>query len=523
MKTKCLFPLIFIFSSIINNINSAETLTYSTTWATSLFQLRFFPPFLTPIDLTEKTLRQIIRVSSSANIMRLKLSNKYGTSGLEIKSINIADSKSQGTGEIIKNTITPIQFRGEDGVIIPPGEEIYSDIFTYPLKSLSEVAISMYFGSVPDDSTGHDTAMTNSFIEEGNCVNKINISTDNKVARYYFISLLEIVSSLKKSCVVCFGDSITDGMGSKNDKHNRYPDFLATKLKLNEDTSYLSVVNEGISGNLITTQGLERYSRDVLQIKGIKYILVLYGVNDLNFLDATYTDIISAYQTLITLAHDKNILIYGCTITPYGKTGIWTEAREKTRSAINNWIRTTKSEDGGFDAFFDFDKFIKDPDDETKMKEIYDSGDGIHPSPEGYKRMVQAIDDLSLFTKDPKFTYYLNVVDEVGIKFKLNFFIEKNDGPYIYIKGKCGESNGFRVALYNDNNEKVSDYFYSGKLTNSIFEFDIILKAVKKASYLIIRRPLSTINIDNISFSHLEIKTVNETQKINFENDGEFI
>ena len=157
------------------------------------------------------------------------------------------------------------------------------------------------------------------------------------------------------------------------------------------------------------------------------------------------------------------------------------------------------------------------------MKDIYNSGDGIHPSPEGYERMVQAIDDLTLFTKEPKFTYYLDVIDKAGIKFKLNFFIEKNDGPYIYIKGKCQESNGFRVALYDDNNEKVSDYFYSGKLTNSYFEFDIVLKAQKKASYIIVRRPLSTINIDNISFSHLEIKTVNETQLINFENDGEFI
>ena len=169
-------------------------------------------------------------------------------------------------------------------------------------------------------------------------------------------------------------------MESKNDKNNRYPDFLAMKLKLNEETSYLSVVNEGISGNLLTTQGLERYSHDVLQIKGVKYIIVLYGVNDLNFLDSTYSD---SYQKLIILAHNKNILIYGCTIIPYGKTGIWTEAREKTRSAINNWIRTTKSEDGGFDSFFDFDKFIRDPGDETKMKEIYDSGDGIHPNPEG--------------------------------------------------------------------------------------------------------------------------------------------
>ena len=165
MKIKYLFPLILIFSAIINKTSSAEPLTYSTTWATSLFQLRFFPLFGPSIDLREKTLRQIIHVSSSAQIMRLKLSNKYGKTDLEIKAINIADSKIQGTGEIIENTITPIRFKGEEGVIIPSGEEIYSDLFTFSLKSLSEVAISIYFGSVPEEITGHDTAMTYSFVE----------------------------------------------------------------------------------------------------------------------------------------------------------------------------------------------------------------------------------------------------------------------------------------------------------------------------------------------------------------------
>lgn len=51
------------------------------------------------------------------------------------------------------------------------------------------------------------------------------------------------------------------------------------------------------------------------------------------------------------------------------------------------------------DAFFDFDKLLKDPKNETVMKDEYDSGDGIHPSLEGNKKMVESIDDLTLFTK----------------------------------------------------------------------------------------------------------------------------
>ena len=46
-----------------------------------------------------------------------------------------------------------------------------------------------------------------------------------------------------------------------------------------------------------------------------------------------------------------------------------------------------------------FDKLLKDPENETIMKDEYDCGDGIHPGLEGCKKMVEGIDDLTLFTK----------------------------------------------------------------------------------------------------------------------------
>ena len=378
----------------MNSSNSNEDLTYSTTWATSLYQIE--PP---PINLSNNTLRQIIHISSSSQKIRLRLSNKNGKKNLEINSINIADSVSQGTGEINETTITPMLFEGKKNIVIPPGKEIYSDVFSYPLKSLSEVSISIFFGSVPDEYTGHEASMTNSFIDEGNKINNKIISTKNKISHYYFISLLEILSPTKKDTIVCFGDFITDGVGSTNDKHNRYPDLLSMKLRLNKETSEISVVNEGITSTRVTEHGIERFTHDVLEIKGVKYIIFMYGVNDINWLNLKSSEIISAYQRIIKLAHEKKLYIYGCTILPYGNNEIWTEEREKVRKEINEWLRNTKTEEGGFDYIFDFDKYVKDPKDETKLFKDYDSWDGIHPSPEGYLRMVQVIDDLTLFTK----------------------------------------------------------------------------------------------------------------------------
>ena len=44
----------------------------------------------------------------------------------------------------------------------------------------------------------------------------------------------------------------------------------------------------------------------------------------------------------------------------------------------------------------DFDAALRDPDIPTKMLPVYDCGDGLHPSYNGYCRMGEVI-DLSLF------------------------------------------------------------------------------------------------------------------------------
>ena len=81
---------------------------------------------------------------------------------------------------------------------------------------------------------------------------------------------------------------------------------------------------------------------------------------------------------------------------PFGNYKKSNKEKEIIRQEVNDW----KSENGGFDAKFDFDKLIKDPNDETKIFKEYDRGDGLHPSPEGHKKIVEAIDNLELFTKN---------------------------------------------------------------------------------------------------------------------------
>ena len=189
----------------------------------------------------------------------------------------------------------------------------------------------------------------------------------------------------------------------KNNYRDNYPAILFSKLYIENQMTDISVVNAGINADILFVRGLKRYEHDVLDIKGIKYIIVLMGVNDLNVKNTTAQKIISGYKQLIKKAHKKKILIYGATIMPFSRYKykyLWNLNKEKHRNDVNKWIRKTKPRNGGFDAFFDFDKFVKDPLNSTSLGPFADSGDGIHPSTGGYKKMVESINNLGLFSRN---------------------------------------------------------------------------------------------------------------------------
>ena len=82
---------------------------------------------------------------------------------------------------------------------------------------------------------------------------------------------IEVVSkNIPKTTIVCFGDSITEGVGSTTDGNNRWPDQFASNLQENRKYNNIAVANAGIGGNRICEQGVYRFEHDVLEIKGYK-------------------------------------------------------------------------------------------------------------------------------------------------------------------------------------------------------------------------------------------------------------
>ncbi|NMB39302.1 MAG: hypothetical protein GX994_07000 [Firmicutes bacterium] len=384
--------------SAFSFVESNQTERWVGTWAASqqLVEPHNMPP--SP-GLTNRTLRQVVRVSIGGDQIRLKLSNQYGNSPLTINAVYLAESA--GAHRIKPETGQIVKFDGNESITISSGEAVVSDPFDYNLSKLTNMAITINFGSVPSDLTGHPGSRTTSYISPDSAVDVESMSSVTTTDHWYVITGIDILTDCNEVAVVALGDSITDGRGSITNQNNRWTDVLAKRLQDNDTTSHVAVLNHGIGGNAVLGGGLgptayRRFERDVLEQSGVRYLIILAGVNDIGGSNSMVTadDLITAYQIFVNKARERNILVYGATILPFGGSGYYTPLREKIRQKVNEWIRTS----GEFDAVIDFDFALRDPDEPVKLFHAYDDGDHLHPNAAGYKQMGEVI-DLTLFIK----------------------------------------------------------------------------------------------------------------------------
>lgn len=369
------------------------------TWGTSpqLVEPNNMPP---APGLDNNTLRQIVRVSIGGDLIRLRFSNEFSKSPVTMKAVQIAVSKGGST--IDASTIKELKFDTKAEVTMSPGGTATSDPLSFHLEPRMDVAITIYFGQTSPDVTGHPGSRTTSFLLSGNSISSADFAGAITTDHWYIINTIDVKAS-KSSAIVALGNSITDGRGSGTNKQNRWPDVLAECLQKNPKTKNIGVLNKGIGGNCVLKQclgpsALDRFDRDVLGQSGVRWLIILEGVNDLGGTRDSASavqvakDLIAAYEQMVAKAHAKGIKVYGATILPFGKSFYYKSYREKARIVVNDWIRAK----GHFDAVIDFDKVMQDPADTMSLLPNLQSGDFLHPNEAGYKTMGEAI-DLSLF------------------------------------------------------------------------------------------------------------------------------
>jgi lysophospholipase L1-like esterase len=355
--------------------------------------------------LTGATLREVVHVSIGGDMVRVRFSNAFGKAPLKIEAATIA--QSQKGPSIVSGSSKPLTFQGQPSVSIPPGALMISDPVSFKLAPLSDLTVSFYLPDPMGPITEHSFADTTGYHASGNVVSNETLDSPTTVTAWEYLNGVDVLASERAGAVVTLGDSITDGAKSTLDANRRWPDELAKRLQSDSKLRDLSVLNEGIGGNKILQDGagvnaLARFDRDVLAQSGVKYLLILEGINDIGGLhnkpdSVTAADLINGLNQMIIRAHAHGIAVIGCTLTPYHGAGYSTEAGEAVRKAVNDWIRTG----GAFDGFVDFEAAVRDPEHPDTFLPSDDPGDHLHPNDAGYKAMGDAI-DLKLFTKKPK-------------------------------------------------------------------------------------------------------------------------
>lgn len=360
--------------------------------------------------LGSATLRQVVRTSVAGERLRVRLSNVANSNPLRISGVTVAEAESPASPTIKPQTLKPVLFDGRREVTIPAGAEYLSDPVAFAPSALQSLTVSIHYAEEPSAQTSHPGSRATSYVLPGDHLADPAMPGAKTFEHWFSLASVEAEACGPAAAIVALGDSITDGRGATTNGNDRWTDGLAARLQASPKLRHLSVLNQGIGGNRLLNDGLgpnalARLDRDVLAQPGVRYLIVLEGINDIGTLtrdapvsDAVHEQLVSrmigAYRQIVLRARARGIKVIGATILPFVGNGYYhADARnEADRQAVNRWIR----EPNNFDAVIDFDQVIRDPARPERMLAAYDSGDGLHPSPAGYRAMSDAI-PLTLF------------------------------------------------------------------------------------------------------------------------------
>ena len=365
------------------------------TWATApQTVVKSFMPYNN--NMSNRSVRQVIKVSIGGDMIRLKLSNIYSTEPVVIRSIYIAHAKDSFA--IDPKSAKYLKFGNQYKVTIPAGKSIPSDALPYDLKPLQRLAITINYTSAPTVPTVHMGSRTTSYIMKGVTNAHSNFEKAFRENHWYNISGIDVYTMRTDlSSIAIIGNSITDGKCSTDNAQNRWPDVMSEMLQLKYKITNQGVLNLGIGNNRVVVPGgfgvlaKERFDKDVLAQAGVKKVIIFEGINDIGAAKSGYSEtvarqLIESYQAMIKKAKARRLKVYLGTITPFKGAGYYSPFHEAARQTVNEWIRN-QAKNKEVDGILDFAKLLQDPKDDRRMKKEYVSNDWLHPNPTGYKAM----------------------------------------------------------------------------------------------------------------------------------------
>jgi len=348
-----------------------------------------------------QTVRMIARTSIGGHRLRVILSNAFGSEPLAVGAAHIAIRAKES--EIVAGSDRALSFNGKPGCTVGPGMVILSDPVELNVSPISDLAVSLYFPGETGPPTTHSIGLHTTYIKDGDVTGQPAMADARTTQAYYWLEGIDVAAPAGAALIVALGDSITDGHLSTPDTNRSWPALLAARLAARKTTADIAVVNMGIGGNRVLrdvtgASALARFDRDVLSQAGVKWVMVLEGINDIGHGSLTPAEMVTAdeliagHKQIIERAHTHGIKAIGCTLTPFEGAYYARENGEAVREALNTWIRTS----GAYDAVVDFDAATRDPNNPKRFRADLDPGDHLHPNDAGYRAMADAV-DLSMF------------------------------------------------------------------------------------------------------------------------------
>ena len=141
------------------------------------------------------------------------------------------------------------------------------------------------------------------------------------------------------------------------------------------------VLNRGVNGQR-TDEIAARFDRDVVQVAPM-VVIIIAGVNDVyQGLPASHP--IEHLREMYLRTLRAGIGLVAGSILPFNGA---TDDQNARMREVNDWIRTYAARDSRM-AFVDTRRAASDPHDDTRL---FDSPDGLHPSPAVYGRVAHAL------------------------------------------------------------------------------------------------------------------------------------
>jgi lysophospholipase L1-like esterase len=353
-----------------------------------------------------QSFRMVVRPTIDGDLIRLRFSNAYGETPLELSSIQVG---RRATGAAVApGTTRRATFSGQNDVTIPPHGVAVSDPVAVDYRFGDDLAVSFFVPTFTAQVTGHGAP--NGFVTSyGTLPGSGDLTGDTTGSAFsqpttsvYFLAGLDAYVPGALGTVVTFGDSITAGSYSTVDGHDTYPEVLARRL--HDAGINVGVVNQGIPGNTLLPcpteaafgdAGVDRFDRDVLAVPNVRTVIIKEGGNDLRFCPTNAADLARALQSLVERSRAVGIAAVVGTYVPrvsrtvvFGTNDVPDQGGDEQRQALNTWIREHSML---FDGTIDFDATVRDPASPNQLRPDFDSGDGVHPNGKGYTAMADGI------------------------------------------------------------------------------------------------------------------------------------